>query len=203
MNKAIFCKGKYLGRDAILKTRFSKSDLDKQIAKERTKSEARSLIRCLEMRLPVPVLHDADLENCILTIEYINESVTVRNYLDEALNSETFNSENILSLAKRIGHTIGRLHENHIIHGDLTSSNMLITKPYEKSKIILIDFDMSSEDSRSKPKADDLYVLEKDIFSTHPNSEGFVESILSEYAKNTNQDSKAVIQKLDEVRQRG
>ena len=215
MNKTILTQGaegvvykaKWLGKDVILKERFSKKyrhpDLDKHITKERMKAEARSLARCLAIGLHVPTLYDADLENGILIIEYISESVTVRNYLYDVLNKDTFSSENVLSLARKIGHTLGRLHENNIIHGDLTSSNMLLTMPFEKSDVILIDFGLSYVDERSEHKAVDLYVLERAILATHMNSELFVENILAEYAKNTCQDSKSVIEKLDEVRQRG
>ncbi|KAK8402786.1 hypothetical protein O3P69_000839 [Scylla paramamosain] len=60
---------------------------------------------------------------------------------------------------------------------------MLLVKPYESSEVILIDFGLSSVEERPEDKAVDLYVLERAILSTHPNTEAFVSCCLSAYKK--------------------
>ena len=51
-----------------------------------------------------------------------------------------------------------------MIHGDLTSSNIILLESYEPS---LIDFGLSSFSGLAEDKAVDLYVLERAILSTH------------------------------------
>ena len=106
-------------------------------------------------------------------------------------------------LASQIGEVVGKLHKNDIIHGDLTTSNMLLQEPYELSDIILIDFGLSCIEQKAEDKAVDLYVLERAILSTHPNTDSFVELLLSRYEESGGKGAKSVISKLKEVRARG
>lgn len=59
---------------------------------------------------------------------------------------------------------IWRVHEIGIIHGDLTTSNMIM----KENKIFLIDFGLSYFKDSAEDRAVDLYVLERAFKSTHP-----------------------------------
>lgn len=63
-----------------------------------------------------------------------------------------------------MGQIIQKLHMCNIIHGDLTTSNMI----YRSEKIVLIDFGLSYIKNSVEDKAVDLYVLERAFVSTHP-----------------------------------
>ena len=87
-----------------------------------------------------------------------------------------------------IGTSIGSMHCCDIIHGDLTTSNMLLrygTPP----AIVLIDFGLSYISTLTEDKAVDLYVLERALASTHPESESktsedrYIEKVLGAYKK--------------------
>ena len=67
----------------------------------------------------------------------------------------------------KLGRLINRLHEIGIIHGDLTTSNMI----YNENNIGLLDFGLSYTKSSAEDKAVDLYVLERAFISTHPQLE--------------------------------
>jgi TP53 regulating kinase-like protein len=130
-------------------------------------------------------------------------------------------SSALFLLAKEIGRIIGTMHRNHIIHGDLTTSNLLL--PVVESGndsdlcIVVIDFGLASIDESAEDKGVDLYVLERALLSTHPSTEPLFEAILSSYreayavsgkhgSKNGGGGAAAadeVLRKLNEIRLRG
>lgn len=87
-----------------------------------------------------------------------------------------------------IGRSIASMHAIDVIHGDLTTSNMLLRSTTPPS-IVLIDFGLSYVSSLVEDKAVDLYVLERALASTHPEEEGkkredtYIEQILRAYAR--------------------
>lgn len=108
-------------------------------------------------------------------------------------------------LVERVGQILAKMHDEDVIHGDLTTSNMLLRSPGPKGAkpdLILIDFGLSYISALPEDKGVDLYVLEKAFLSTHPNTEPLFEKLLESYAA-ASKKSPAVIKKLDEVRLRG
>lgn len=62
-------------------------------------------------------------------------------------------------------HDLGDFIDNSgVIHGDLTTSNMI----YKDDQIYLIDFGLSYVKTSIEDRAVDLYVLERAFISTHP-----------------------------------
>ncbi|ORX34633.1 Serine/threonine-protein kinase BUD32 [Kockovaella imperatae] len=121
-----------------------------------------------------------------------------------ALRSKGVTKEHLMT---SIGRAIAKLHGTAIIHGDLTTSNMMVrftpngSEPYE---IVLIDFGLSSTATLPEHYAVDLYVLERAFASTHPQSEGLYAGVLAAYAEGLGEKKWRPIQtKLKEVRLRG
>ncbi|UOH83883.1 EKC/KEOPS complex subunit BUD32 [Cryptococcus neoformans] len=97
-------------------------------------------------------------------------------------------------LMRSIGAALARLHKTMIIHGDLTTSNMMV----------LIDFGLSSQAQFPENYAVDLYVLERAFASTHPRSEKLYAGVLETYAEGLGEKKWKPIQiKLKDVRRRG
>ncbi|WVR03354.1 Kae1-associated kinase Bud32 [Kwoniella sp. DSM 27419] len=110
-------------------------------------------------------------------------------------------------LMRAIGAALARLHATTIIHGDLTTSNMMVRltpagpEPFE---IVMIDFGLSSTAQFPENYAVDLYVLERAFASTHPQSEGLYKNVLEAYAQGLGEKKwKPIEIKLREVRRRG
>jgi len=119
------------------------------------------------------------------------------------LLGQSIQDQNLLAVS--IGRTIGLLHANDIIHGDLTTSNILVKHQQEfvnDYELVLIDFGLSYVSTLHEDKAVDLYVLERAFISTHPNSETMVVTILQTYGS-TYSTAQQVLGRLDKVRQRG
>jgi TP53 regulating kinase-like protein len=74
---------------------------------------------------------------------------------------------------------IGKLHDADIVHGDLTTSNMIVKQEASGelgTSVVLIDFGLGMMKPTQEDKAVDLYVLERAFVSTHPGSEYLVRS---------------------------
>lgn len=141
----------------------------------------------------------------------VQNSITVKDYVaqmsEEAVNGEGVTGDLLMKLnpiAQEIGKVLGKLHANNIIHGDLTTSNMLlINNGKDIPTVVLIDFGLSHVESSIEDKGVDLYVLERALISTHANIDRLFQAILSTYMKENKKESREVLKKLDEVRARG
>lgn len=128
-------------------------------------------------------------------------SSTVR---DHIASTQSHKEQELERLAECVGQILAKMHDEDVIHGDLTTSNMLLRCQPEDGEpdLILIDFGLSYISALPEDKGVDLYVLEKAFLSTHPNTEELFEKLLKSYAASSKKSS-AVIKKLDEVRLRG
>ncbi|SPO19787.1 related to p53-related protein kinase [Ustilago trichophora] len=200
----------------LLKWRFPKTyrhpTLSSNITASRTIMEARALLRCAKAGVAVPAVRCVDEKEGILGLELI-AGKSVREWLgggaegedelvvDEeeaaAADEEVVLSENDqIKLMRLIGRQLAIMHEADIIHGDLTTSNMMlrpasppssadspIMVDLEHDEVVLIDFGLSSVSAFAEDKAVDLYVLERAFASTHPASEALFQTILDSYAE--------------------
>lgn len=134
-------------------------------------------------------------------MEDIEGSVTVRDYIQSTMETEK-SPESLFSLAKTVGQVLARMHDEDLIHGDLTTSNMLLKPPVDQLRVVLIDFGLSFISALPEDKGVDLYVLEKAFLSTHPHTEAVFEAFLQSYCA-ASRKARPVLKKLDEVRLRG
>uniref|UniRef100_A0A8C1M9T3 non-specific serine/threonine protein kinase n=1 Tax=Cyprinus carpio TaxID=7962 RepID=A0A8C1M9T3_CYPCA len=193
-------RGKFLGRSVIIKERFPKlyrhPEVDEKLTRRRTTQEVRSILRCRRAGINAPVVYFVDYTTHCIFLEDIIHSVTVKDHIASAQDLQT--------LADKIGETLAQMHDEDVIHGDLTTSNMLLVSGAEDQnmKLVLIDFGLSYISALPEDKGVDLYVLEKAFLSTHPKTETLFERLLKSYTASSKK-SPAVIKKLDEVRLRG
>ena len=173
------------------------------------------------------------MERHRIYMEHVSASVTVRDYIIELEKTCTADHVDALRpLAQQIGTTIGLMHSHDVIHGDLTTSNMLLRKLLKSTpdgggdsvagfdgggnsvagfedggdsgfQLVLIDFGLGYKESLAEDKGVDLYVLERALLSTHPNTEGLFSVILEHYKTSYVKGATGVINKLEEIRMRG
>jgi len=209
--------GLFLGQKSIVKERFSKKYrhplLDDRITKERLKGEVRSLMRCKLAGIRTPTIYFVDTNNGMLVMEYLDSAKTCREYIDSLLKNSTENFEDtknqLCALSKEIGKILGIMHKNNVIHGDLTTSNMLVETADDTCgyKICLIDFGLGFAEGTPEDKGVDLYVLERALISTHPNTEFMFDAAISSYKAELKNERKKecdeIIRKFEEIRMRG
>lgn len=99
------------------------------------------------------------------------------------------------------------MHDADIVHGDLTTSNLMVQDKSEEegsssSQIVVIDFGLGMMKPTIEDKAVDLYVLERAFISTHPESEYVVAAVLEAYRFSCRQGT-TILVRLEQVRMRG
>ncbi|CAM9003012.1 unnamed protein product [Rhodiola kirilowii] len=190
------------GRRSVVKERFSKKyrhpSLDAMLTIKRLNAEARCMTKARRLGVLTPVLYAVDTVQHTLTFEYV-EGRVVKDVLLE-FGTNRVDEEGMTNLTVQIGVAIAKLHDGGLVHGDLTTSNMLIE--IATNKLVLIDFGLSYTSSLPEDKAVDLYVLERALLAMHSSCGNVIECILSAYKKSSKQWSSSM-NKLAEVRQRG
>lgn len=213
----------YLGRPTLIKERFKKNyrhpDLDTSITKERIKNEARSIVRCKSAGVRTPALYLVDFDRRRIYMEHFQHSITVKDFIINLTKSNSNNKEFTKSLdiyAVKIGETVRKLQDNNIIHGDLTTSNMLLVERdptssvndskwlnHENVDLVMIDFGLSYIDSSAEDKGVDLYVLERALISTHNDYPDLFSKIFDAYKSSSKSNIKEIVSKYEDVRARG
>lgn len=194
----------FCGRPAIIKERFRKTyrhpELDDAITTDRIKAEARALIRCRKLGVHAPAVYQVDLARRRIVMQDLAESSTVREAVCRLSASDGAACAPLLALAGRLGRLLATLHAAGLVHGDLTTSNLLVDAALEN--ITVIDFGLSVADGGPEELAVDLYVLERALLSTHPDSEPLTAEVYRAYGEAWT-GARAVLDKLDQVRMRG
>ena len=126
-------------------------------------------MRCLKAGLNVPAVLDVDVSSGTLILEYIHGEMLKRVIM---LNQDRPDYKaHMLKLGELMGTGLARMHDANIIHGDLTTSNMLLRHDEDSrdsSILYFIDFGLSFVSTMDEDKAVDLYVLERCFTSSHP-----------------------------------
>ena len=101
-------------------------------------------------------------------------------------------------LCMEVGKKVAILHNNSIIHQDLTTSNMILGK-----EIFFIDFGLSFFSEKAEDKAVDLHLLKEGLESKHYKIwKGCFECVLESYAKEA-KSSPETLKRLEAVEKRG
>ncbi|KAH3687633.1 hypothetical protein WICPIJ_001386 [Wickerhamomyces pijperi] len=197
--------------------KYRHPQLDATLTKHRTIAEARLLQRLTNIpEIQSPGLIALDARNGIIwmekvgyeLIDYDDKISSLKNWLWRYNdNQEKALTEEIKIALEKVGCMIGKAHVNDVIHGDLTSSNIIIT---EAQEACLIDFGLSYQSALPEDKGVDLYVLDRAILSTHPKyAEQYNEWLMAGYERGYGKDKKSliklkeVLKRYEEVRLRG
>ncbi len=177
-------KSDYLGEKAVIKDRIPKgyriAEIDDKIRKARTKEEAKLLSDAKRAGVKTPILYDIDLVNKAITMEEIEGKI-----LKDVINDD---------LAFRIGLEISKLHAADIIHGDITTSNIML----ENDKLVFLDFGLGRYSNLDEDKAVDLLVLKKSLQSIDYNlAIRYFELVLKGYGNDS------IVKTISDVESRG
>lgn len=229
---------------AALKIRPSKPYrhpiLDRRLTRQRILQEARCLAKLVREGVRVPALLALDWEGqgrdreegrpggAWLLMEWI-EGVVVRVVLEgwegwmkrqqqqqqsEQGQLKQKEEGRVRNLMRRIGHTVGGLHRAGVVHGDLTTSNLMLRRtntaqeedesgnPSMEGEVVLIDFGLAAQSIQDEDRAVDLYVLERAFGSTHPRTEPLFGELLQGY-REVYRGASSTLKRLEDVRMRG
>jgi len=187
---------KHLDSDVVLKKRIPKkyriNEIDDRLISYRTKEEAKLMMESRKSGVSVPIIYDVDLKKGIITMEHV-KGKRVKDILNDLSEKERQN------LCMKIGESIANLHKNDIIHGDITTSNMIL----KDDQIYFIDFGLGEKSSEIETKGVDLHVLMEAIESTHSKYSNCFNYVLDGYKNVMKEDAKKVKDKIDDIVRRG
>lgn len=183
----------YQDKNRILKERLSKGyrlpQIDESLRRFRTRREAKILGRLTELNFPAPHLHEFCDKRMSIFMDFLPGE-----QLKEVIETD-------LSLAEEIGKKVAFLHKNNIIHGDLTTSNMI--KHQETGELNFIDFGLSFFSDKVEDKAVDLFLLDRALESKHYKIYPKVfEEVIKSYKENYPEAEK-VLERFEKVKGRG
>jgi Kae1-associated kinase Bud32 len=185
----------WMGREVVLKQRVVKGyrhpSLDKSLQTFRLKNEVRLMLEARRAGIAVPVIYSVDFADNRVVMEEI-KGVRVK----DALN--TLPLEDARGVCEKIGEIAARLHASDIVHGDLTTSNMLL----EGDRIVVIDFSLGSKTSELEDKGVDMHLLEEAFHSAHHERSGLYDVVKAAYVK-ANPQGDQVLKKVKEIEKRG
>jgi TP53 regulating kinase-like protein len=196
--EAYIFRAKFMDFEVIVKWRFPKSyvpkELDEKIRKSRTKLEAKVMWKALALGIKVPIPLFVDLDSGILIMTFIDGIV-----LRDA--AEKINKSTMCKVVETVGSYAAMLHMNGIAHGDLTTSNVIIAN----DGVYLIDFGLATFTKRSEDMAIDIHVFFRSLESTHHRIEDFAkECFVNGYRQVAgNSNTELLIKAVNSIRLRG
>ncbi|HPP45807.1 MAG TPA: KEOPS complex kinase/ATPase Bud32 [Methanomassiliicoccaceae archaeon] len=188
-------RGKWLGRDVIIKSRVPKSyrlpEMDRSLRNMRTRNEARLIHEAREAGVPTPIIYDIDTVNAEMTMEFI-DGLRVKDELGRSAPDE------VRDLLREMGRSIAYLHRCGIVHGDLTTSNMIMSK----GRMWFIDFSLGSRCASVEEMGVDIHLLKESFQSAHPELLDRFHIILESYKENFER-ADEIVRKAKEIGSRG
>lgn len=185
-----------MGFKVVEKRRIKKSyrikNIDDRLISFRTKEEAKLMTEARLHGISVPIIYDVNLEAGVITMEFLDGDriKDILNNLDE---------KERIRICKKIGESIARFHSNDIIHGDITTSNMILLD----DRVHFIDFGLGEKNSEIEAKGVDLHVLMEALESTHSKYANCFDYVLDGYKKEFKGDANIVVKKIEEIVKRG
>ncbi len=185
----------FLGRDVVEKVRVPKAyrlpALDQELRRARIRMEAALMADARAAGVAVPVIYDVDLVANKILLEFI-DGPTAKEVLDEG-------GARAHAVAREMGRIAGRLHRAGIIHGDLTTSNMIV----RDGRIVLIDFSLGAKDERTEARGVDLHLLREALVSAHKHAAAYYRDVLAGYRGAFGAGADDVVRKVREIESRG
>ena len=194
--------GSWIGSEAIFKHRVPKKyrleELDKRIRTKRTLNEARALIKVKQYGLNCPQVYELGVESSTIVMKYIKgeKLKDILNQMDESKKVKLF---------KKIGSFIAKLHVNGHVHGDITTSNMIIT---ENEDLFLIDFGLHDYSDSIEDKSVDLHLFKRVLISSHGDDyqtcyAAFLDGYKEEFNRAQLDESASIIKNIAVIETRG
>jgi len=152
--------GPWCGGKAVFKFRkkleYRLDVLDRAIRTQRTVHESDMIHRVKAAGVPSPFLYFVDPRESLLVMEYV-EGVRMKDVVSTSPPATS------LPLFRKLGGMVATLHANGIMHGDLTTSNVIV----DGGRLVMIDFGLSITTSRVEDQAVDLRLIKETITGAH------------------------------------
>jgi TP53 regulating kinase-like protein len=186
----------YLEKDSLVKERVKKNyrlpEIDEKLRKLRTRKEAKLLLDAKRIGVEAPKINNVSEKEFKIIMEYV-DGHRLKEFFNET------DDKGRESIAELVGRSVGLLHKNGIVHGDLTTSNMIL----KDDKVYFIDFGLGEDSRRAESMATDLSVLKEAFKSTHFRYLNLLWNSFIKGYKQTNDNFNKVLETLNDIEKRG
>ena len=146
------------GINSVLKIRKEKKyrnpSLDTRIRKQRTIREAQIISDVKSFGISTPLIYFVDYKNFSISMQFVKGKLI-----------RDMDAKSISNVCLEIGKIVGKLHQNGIMHGDLTTSNFILTSEH----LFIIDFGLANRTEKPDDHAVDLRLFKEILNSAHAN----------------------------------
>ncbi len=188
--------GDWAGSGAVFKFRkplpYRLPELDHEIRGQRTVHEAQIIRDARSAGVKVPYLYYVSPSESLIVMQFIG---------GPRLKAQLQSRGNDREMAEEFGKAVGLLHRAGIMHGDLTTSNVIVAD----DGIHLIDFGLATHSLRVEDHAVDLRLIKETLVGAHSEvSAAVMNSFLRGYGGVVGEKRlKQVTRKLTEIERRG
>jgi len=172
---------------------FMMQHIDAKLRARRTKVEARALLDAMKLGIRVPHVLWVDTDRGLLVMEFV-EGRVLREALRDACDRDACRYLEIL------GEYLAKLHSAGIVHGDPTTSNLILSPSGE---LYLIDFGLAEYTSLIDDYAIDIHIAFRAIESTHFDRESVLKKCLVDGYSRYMSNASVVLRKVSEIRSMG
>lgn len=144
------------GQASVLKIRKKKdyrvSSLDTRIRTLRTVREARMISEVKSFGVATPLVYFVDEKKCKIYMQFVKGRLV-----------RDLPLKNIVQLCEKMGEIVGTLHKNGVMHGDLTTSNFILSS----WGLVILDFGLAQKTDQVDDFAIDLRLFREVLNSAH------------------------------------
>lgn len=163
MNKIIYRGAEavlYKVKNMLVKERiykgYRRAEIDLIKRKYPTRRENNLLLKCKVVGVNVPEVFMVNENEAKIGIEFIKGDL-LKNNLDK------YNDLKRKKVCIEVGKQVALMHDRNIIHGDLTTSNMIL----KDDKVFFVDFGLGFISEKVEDKAVDIHLLKQAFESKH------------------------------------
>jgi TP53 regulating kinase-like protein len=196
--ESVIYKIEQWGSPFVLKWRQTKpyllKDIDSHLRKLRTSRECKMLTVSRLLGVPTPAVYSVDLDKHMIMMDFISGTQF------KQLAGQISRSD-LSSLSRGFGKLIALLHEGNVVHGDPTTSNVIVD---DKSRMWIVDFGLSEMNATLEMKGVDLHLIYRALETTHWDlQETMLDSTLEGYIDILGSTAEPTLSRMKEIRERG
>ena len=186
-------------RRVVIKVRVPKQyrppALDERIRSYRTVHEPQLMHEAKAAGVATPLIYMVNLPESTIIMEYV-EGQQIKQLLNIVSKAQRHD------LCVKIGTSIAHLHRHGLIHGDLTTSNMILSPD---GRVFFVDFGLGEKNIELEAQGVDLHLMKRALQSTHYQFwEECLQSVLCGYTSVLGVEAaEKVHEKIREIERRG
>jgi TP53 regulating kinase-like protein len=185
------------GQKFVLKQRQKKPYLleviDQHLRTSRLSREVKMLEFARSRGVRTPTVYSVDQASCTIMMDFIKGE-----QLKEL--APKVSREQLIEHCRKFGEIIAQLHAAGVVHGDPTTSNVIVD---HRSRLWMIDFGLAEWNATIEMKGVDLHLIHRALETTHWDLQDVMLTSTLEGYSDSSDNAEDIISRMNEIRERG